>query len=62
MATTLVAMRKATSAGGGIGQLIAKAHEMGLDAAAARLFAKTLPQAAATEFLQGWTEHKKETP
>lgn len=52
--TAVVAAKKASakaSAGGALEELVAKAHEAGLDTAAARVIAQQLPQAAATAFL-----------
>ncbi len=52
--TAVVAARKASAkatAGGAIEDLLVKAHEAGLDVAAAKLIAEQLPKAAATAFL-----------
>jgi len=52
--TAVVAAKKASAkatAGGAVVDLVAKAHEAGLDTAAARLIAEQLPKAAATAFL-----------
>lgn len=60
LATAIVATRKASSAGtsNAVAGLVAKAHEAGLDTAAAKLIAQQLPQAAAAAFLDRFVTHE----